>query len=130
MIKIPAFIFARGNSKGLKNKNLKTFCGKPLIYWSIEACKKSKYISEIYVSTDSKKIQFYAKKFKAKVPFTRPKKYSNDNSPEISAWLHMLRYFKDKKIDIQNFVSVPVTSPLRTSKDLDNMISIFFKKKS
>ena len=55
--KILAIIPARKGSKGLKDKNIKRFAGKPLIYWSIKSAKKSKYINKIIVSTDSKKIQ-------------------------------------------------------------------------
>ena len=49
-------ICARGNSKGIKNKNIKIFNKKPLIYYSIQQALKSKYIKEVFVSTDSKKI--------------------------------------------------------------------------
>ena len=61
MIKRLAIIPARGGSKRIKNKNLKNFFGKPLIYYSILAAKKSKIFSEIHVSADSKKILKYQK---------------------------------------------------------------------
>ena len=67
-------ILARGGSKGLKNKNLRKLNGKPLIYYPIDAAKKSKYIGNIIVSTDSQKIASVAKKFGAIIPFIRPKK--------------------------------------------------------
>jgi CMP-N,N'-diacetyllegionaminic acid synthase len=73
---IITIILARGGSKGLKNKNLKKLNGKPLIYYPINAAKNSKYIGNIIVSTDSKKIASVAKKFGAVVPFIRPKKLS------------------------------------------------------
>ena len=56
-------ILARGGSKGLKNKNLRKLNGKPLIYYPIDAAKKSKYIGNIIVSTDSQKIASVAKKY-------------------------------------------------------------------
>ena len=69
---------ARKNSKRVKNKNIKKFFGKPIIYWSIKAAKKSKCFSRIIVSTDSKKISKIAKKYGAEVPFLRPKNLSGD----------------------------------------------------
>ncbi len=60
--KATAFIFARGGSKGLPGKNIKKFCGKPLIVWAIEHAKGSSYIDRIIVSTDSKEIAKIAEK--------------------------------------------------------------------
>ena len=57
MTKILAIIPARGGSKGIKNKNIVNFCGKPLIYWTIKAAQNSKLIDKLIVSTDSKKIR-------------------------------------------------------------------------
>ena len=67
-------ISARGGSMGLKNKNIKFFLGKPLIAWSILQAKKSKFISDVYISTDSKKIAQISEKYGAKVSFMRSKK--------------------------------------------------------
>ena len=71
-----AIIPARSGSKRIKNKNIKRFCKKPIIYWSIKAAIKSKVFKKIYVSTDSKKIANLSKKFGAEVPFLRSKKLS------------------------------------------------------
>ena len=63
-----AFIFARGGSKGLKNKNVKMFNGKPLIFYSINIAKKIKLIErDVYVSTDDSKISELSKSFGAKI---------------------------------------------------------------
>ena len=69
---------ARSNSKRIKNKNIINFFGKPLIYYSIKAAKKSNLFKRIIVSTDSEKIANIAVKFGAEVPFLRSKKLSND----------------------------------------------------
>ena len=66
MIKRLAIIPARGGSKRIKNKNLKNFHGKPLIYYSITAAKNSKIFDKIHVSSDSKKILKYSEKLKIK----------------------------------------------------------------
>ena len=64
-----AVIPARIGSKRIKKKNIKIFNGKPLIYYSIQAAKKSKNFDKIFVSTDSEKIRTISKKFGAEVPF-------------------------------------------------------------
>ena len=76
---------ARGNSKRIKNKNLISFNGKPIIYYSIYLAKKSNLFSRIIVSTDNNKIAKISKKFGAEVPFRRTKKLSNDytNSTDV-----------------------------------------------
>lgn len=76
--KIICIIPARGGSKSIKLKNLKKVSGKPLIYYPISSAKKSGVCDDIFVTTDSVKIANQAKKFGAKVPFLRKKKYSGD----------------------------------------------------
>lgn len=78
MIKRLAIIPARGGSKRIKNKNLKKFNGKPLIYYAINAAKKSKIFNKIHVSSDSLKILNYTEKLKIETDFIRPKYLSND----------------------------------------------------
>ena len=73
-----AIIPARAGSKRIKNKNIKLFRGKPIIYYSINAAKKSKIFQKIIVSTDSEKIKKISEKYGAEVPFLRPKYLSDD----------------------------------------------------
>ena len=72
-----AFIFARGGSKGIKNKNIRLFNGKPLIYYSIKLAKKISSIKKVFVSSDNKKILDIAKKFGAET-ILRPKSIAKD----------------------------------------------------
>ncbi len=129
-MKIYSFTFARSGSKGIKNKNLIKFNRKPLISWAIQDSVKSKLINKTFVSTDSLKIAREAKKVGAIVPFLRPKKLSTSTSPEYLSWHHAINFLKAQKDMPDIFVSVPCTSPLRTSKDLDNMINLFIKDKA
>jgi N-acylneuraminate cytidylyltransferase len=125
---IVALICARGNSKGIKNKNLLKFKKTSLIGHAIKQARKSKYINKVIVSTDSKKIAKEAMKNKAEVPFLRPANLAKDNSPEIDTWKHAINFYKSKeKIDL--FVSVPATAPLRIVSDLDNCIKRAINKK-
>ena len=121
-MKIIALICARGNSQGLKNKNLLKFKKTTLLGNSIKQAFRSKYIQRVVVSTDSKKIMKEAKKNNAEVPFIRPKKLSKNNSPEIDVWRHAIKFLNNNK-DIDLFVSVPTTAPLRKVEDIDRCIT-------
>ena len=112
-----AFIFARGGSKGIKNKNIKSFRGKPLIYYSIKSAQNIKGVNNIFVSSDSNKILKISEKYGAKV-IKRPKILSKDNSPEIAAWKHAANSIKKFGIKPRFFISLPCTSPLRIKGDI------------
>ena len=77
-LKVICIIPARGGSKGIKNKNLKKICGKPLIAYPILAAIKSKVCDKILVSTDKKEIANTSKKYGADVPFMRKKAFAGD----------------------------------------------------
>ena len=95
-LNIVPFIFARGNSKGIKNKNLLKFNNTTLLGNAILQARKIKYVKKIFVSTDSIKIKKEALKYKAEVPFIRPKHLSTDTSPEIYAWRHAIDFLNHK----------------------------------
>ena len=98
---ILAITLARGGSKAVKNKNIKKINGKPLIFYTISEAKKSKYINDYIVSTDSIKIAKIAKKFGALTPFLRPKKFSTDKASSVDALIHATKFMekiKKKKI--------------------------------
>jgi N-acylneuraminate cytidylyltransferase len=126
--KVHAIILARGGSKGIKNKNLIVINKKPLIYWTIKSCLKTKNIKYVWVSSDKKKILSYAKKLGAKIIF-RPKNLSSDTSTSESGWLHAIKKIQ-KKIKIQHVVALQATSPIRNKQDLSKAIKLYFKNKS
>ena len=126
MIKNTCYIFARGGSKGIKNKNIVKINNKPLIYYTIKEAKKSKYISRIVVSTDDIKIKKIAKKYKVEI-LNRPKKLASDKSPELLSWRHAIK-ISNKKNDLSEpFISLPTTSPLRSFKDINRAIEKYYK---
>ena len=128
---ILGLICARGGSKGLKNKNIKIFNSKPLIYWTIKIANKLKNIKKLYVSTDSKKIASLSKKFGAEVPFLRPIKLATDKSPEVYTWRHALNFFYKKYNYLPGILLIlPVTSPLRKKEDIIKCINLYRKTKS
>ena len=114
--KICSIILARGASKGLKNKNILNFCGKPLILWTIEACISSG-IEDVYVSSDSDKILKLSRDYGAKI-IKRPKKLSQDNSSSESCWLHAINYLKQQNLNYEIIVAPQVTSPIRKNNDI------------
>lgn len=127
-MKHTAFIFARGGSKGIPGKNLRIFGGKPLIAWAIEQALAVNKIERVIVSTDSLEIADVAKKFGAKVPFIRPDEFATDESPEWLAWRHALEYLKiTEGLLPKAMISVPATSPLRLSEDIENCINEYEK---
>ena len=130
-VNILGVTLARGGSKGIRNKNLSKINGKPLIYFTIKEAIKSKKITNYIVSTDSKKIKIIAQKFNAKTPFTRPKKFSGDKSSSASALKHALiecEKIYNKKFDY--IVELMATNPLKSVKDIDNVIKILLKNKA
>ena len=112
-----AIIPARGGSKRIKNKNIKLFMKKPIIYWSIKAVKESKLFDKIIVSTDSKKIAKICKKYKVDVPFMRPANISKDNVSTAKVVKHALLWFRKKhNIYFDNVCCVYPASPFVNKK--------------
>ena len=130
--KILALIPARGGSKGLPGKNIKPLLGKPLIAWTIEQAKASKYIDRIIVSTDDKEIAAVAKKYGAEVPFMRPKELATDKAKGIDVVFHAMSWFRknEKNRQYDLIMLLQPTSPLRTAEDIDKAIELLFFKKA
>lgn len=123
-----ACIFARSGSKGIPNKNIQNFNGKPLITWAIELAMSVKQIDRVYVSTDSEEIAEIAKSAGAIVPFIRPSDLATDTSPEWLSWQHFIKFIESTDGELPNvFLSLPATSPLRIVVDVENCIKEFNK---
>ena len=93
-----AVIPARGGSKRIINKNIKLFCGKPIIAWSIESAINCKCFDQIIVSTDNDEISSISKEYGALVPFKRPSNISDDHTTFRPVMAHALNWFKHKNI--------------------------------
>lgn len=123
-MKVVAFIFARGGSKGLPGKNIRLLGGKPLIAWSIEHAFAVKRIERVIVSTDSEEIAMVARQYGAEVPFIRPAELARDDSPEWMAWRHALNYLRETEgVFPDAMVSIPTTAPLRLPLDIENCLN-------
>ncbi|WP_158999141.1 acylneuraminate cytidylyltransferase family protein [Pigmentibacter ruber] len=116
--KILGIITARGGSKGLIRKNILPFGNKPLLAWTIEAAKNSKYIDRVILSTDCSEIKEVALQYSCEVPFIRPADLATDTATSADVISHVL-----KNIDgFDYFVLLQPTSPLRSSNDIDSCI--------
>lgn len=120
---IIAIIPARSGSKAIKDKNIRNFCGHPMIAWTIAAAKLSKNINRVIVTTDSQEYADISKYYGAEVPFLRPPEISKDNSKDIEFVEHLLKYLKNNGESIPDYlVHLRPTSPLRNPKIIDKAI--------
>lgn len=117
--KILAVIPARGGSKGLPRKNVLPLAGKPMIAWTIEAAKKSRYIDRLIISTDDDEICRTAKEWGAEVPFVRPKELAEDDTSVYDVLFHALDSINES---FDYIALIQCTSPLRTVEDIDGCI--------
>jgi len=129
--RILAVITARGGSKGVPGKNIKTLAGKPLIAWSIDAAMQSKYVNRIVVSTDDTQIAETARDWGADVPFLRPVGLSQDMSPHVPVLQHAVTYLQQHEKDCFDYILLlQPTSPLRTAIDIDNAVNLAMQKQA
>jgi len=117
-----AIIPARSGSKSIKDKNIKIFRKKPLIYWSIRSCLSSKLIKKIYFSTDSKKYAQIALACGVHEVIYRPKKISKDNSTDYEMIKHAIENIKTH-FDV--IAHIRPTTPLRSKGIIDQAIRKF-----
>lgn len=109
---------ARGGSKRISRKNIKDFCGKPMIAWSIETALQSECFDEVWVSTDDLEIADIAKKYGAKIPFIRPDTLSDDFATTADVMQHAVEY-SSKIGKLANFICcIYATAPFLQIQDL------------
>lgn len=109
---------ARGGSKRIPRKNVREFCGKPMIVWSIEAAKESGLFDRIVVSTDDDEIAQVATKFGAEVPFRRPADLSDDQTATRPVVIHAIESVKKPGQPIDYVCVIYPTAPLIQVSDL------------
>lgn len=120
-----AIIPARGGSKRIPRKNIKKFCGKPIIAYSIEAALKSSCFDKVIVSTDDEEIADVAKFYGAEVPFIRPSKISNDYATTLEVIAHALYWYEQQGYEIEAACCIYATAPfIRESALLEGHIKL------
>ena len=121
---ITAIIPARGGSKGVPGKNIKSLAGYPLISYSIVAGRLSSRTDRVVVSTDSAEIAAISSVFGAEVPFLRPAQFATDTSPDRDFVLHALEWFKNNEHGTPDYlVHLRPTTPLRDPQIIDEAIA-------
>ena len=120
---------ARGGSKRLPGKNIKTLNGIPLIHYSIEAARGLFDDDVICVSTDDVEIKKVTERTGLRVPFLRPKELSTDMADSRSVLLHAYEYYKYKKgYEANEIILLQPTSPLRTTKHIKEALKLYHDK--
>lgn len=128
---ILAIIPARSGSKSIPHKNIRLFGGKPMLAYSIEHAKGSKYINRIILSTDSEEYAKIGLECGAEVPFLRPAEYATDTAIDIDVFYHCLNYLRETEgYDADIVVQLRPTYPIRDIADMDAMIEILMDKPS
>lgn len=113
-----AIITARGGSKRIPKKNIKDFCGKPIIAYSIQAALSSGAFDEVMVSTDSEEIKIIAEQYGASVPFLRSEATSNDFATTEDVLLEVLEAYKNRGVHYDTVCCIYPTAPFITAEKL------------
>ena len=125
-----AIIPARGGSKRIPRKNIKEFCGKPMIAWSIEAAKKSGLFDHILVSTDDEEIAQVAIKYGAEAPFLRPKNLADDHTVTRPVVNHAIEVTENLYGNVSYVCCIYATAPFVQALDLKDGFNKLIAEKS
>ena len=108
---VVAIIPARGGSKRIPRKNVRPFCGKPMIAWPIETALQSGFFDAVVVSTDDEEIAAVAKSLGAEVPFMRPPELSDDQTATMPVIAHAIRWWEENRGALEYCCCVYATAP-------------------
>jgi len=128
--KILVIVAARGGSKGIKNKNIRPLCGKPLIAHTILQAKQWGRADRLICSTDSEEIAGIAHQFGAQVPFMRPAELATDTAGKLDVLKHaVLAAEKHYQEQYQIIIDLDVTAPVRKISDIQGALDMFLDKR-
>jgi pseudaminic acid cytidylyltransferase len=119
-----AVIPARGGSKRLPRKNIRDFCGKPMIVWSIEAALASRCFDRLVVSTDDHEIAAIAKQAGAEIPFMRPPELSDDTTSTVPVIAHAIEFFQNNGMHPSQTCCIYAASPFVEPSDIVRGLTI------
>ena len=129
-MKTIAIITARGGSKRIPRKNIKEFCGKPIIAYSIEAVIKSGVFDTVMVSTDDEEIAEISRKYGAEVPFLRSSETSSDYATTADVIIEVLNEYVNRGILFDYFACIYPTAPFLTAKKLSGAMNALLAQKA
>lgn len=125
-----AIITARGGSKRIPKKNIRDFCGKPILCYSIEAALKAKIFDEVMVSTDNEEIAEIARKTGAEVPFFRSEKTASDFASTADVIMEVLDNYKNIGKEFDSICCIYPTAPFVTAEKLKKAMELLERKKA
>jgi len=125
--KVLAIIPARGGSKGVPRKNIIDIHGKPLLFYTFKQAQESEYIDRVILSSEDQEIIEIAKDLGCEVPFERPAELASDKAGTMPVIFHALDQLEES---YDYIVLLQVTSPLRTTEDIDRSIELCEEKNS
>lgn len=128
MTEILALIPARGGSKGIPRKNIRTFAGYPLIAWSIAAAKQSSCVTRVILSTDDPEIAAVARAHGAETPFLRPAELAQDNTTDLPVFEHAIQWLEEQEgYQPDIVIQLRPTSPIRPKDCVDHAVKILLE---
>lgn len=125
-----AVIPARGGSKRIPRKNIRSFAGKPMIGWSIEAALSSRCFNHVIVSTDDKEVADVARTFGADVPFLRPAHLADDHTGTIPVMVHAINWFGRHHGIPEEVCCIYATAPFIQPRDLRYGIELMIESEA
>ncbi len=128
MTEILALIPARGGSKGIPRKNIRSFAGYPLIAWSIAAAKQAACVTRVIVSTDDEEIAAVAREYGAETPFLRPAEFAQDQTTDLPVFEHALQWLEENEnYQPEIVIQLRPTSPIRPKDCVDSAVKILME---
>lgn len=125
-----AIITARGGSKRIPRKNIKEFCGKPIMAFSIEAAKQAEVFDEIMVSTDDEEIAEVGRQFGADIPFFRSPKTSDDFATTADVLMEVLEEYEKLGKKFTHICCIYPTAPFVTAQNLKQAMELLTEKQA
>lgn len=127
-MEVLAIVPARSGSKSVVDKNIRPINGKPMLAYSIEHAKASKYINRVILSTDSEKYAEIGRSYGAEIPFIRPAEYATDTALDIDVFRHALNFLRKKEGYVPDIVvQLRPTYPIRRPEDIDKMVEMLME---
>jgi N-acylneuraminate cytidylyltransferase len=120
-----AVIPARGGSKRIPRKNVKVFCGKPMLAWSIETVREAGLFDHIIVSTDDPEIASVAREWGAEAPFMRPAELADDHAGTTAVIAHATQWALGQEWPVQVVCCIYATAPFVRAEDIESGLKIF-----
>lgn len=124
-MRILGLIPARGGSKGIPGKNSKLLAGRPLLAHTVSAALQAKNLDAVVFSSEDDNLIDIAKEYGAQVPFVRPAHLATDQASSLSVVQHALNFYKEQGKPYDAVCLLQVTTPFRTSQEIDKAISVF-----